>query len=276
MKARKALQITLGALCIVSVALAVLVAVSVVITHQLAPESDATIFQNVNQAIRQVSDWLQLGMRNTLISLLLMPMLMLTLAAILLLTLAKDNEGKTIAGCVFALLGSAILYGFDVCVGFCMATKYALTVILPSVVMLFVMILFSGLTLGIKNRKSKQAYSTEQTTESDEQTLAETTEVESVERETETTAEQNTTAEAETATQNSEIAGDETQEAESLQTAEQEYTPVESESETAAEDYGNRQSESVNNHKLATLKMLFDSGAITQEEYEKLLEQYTK
>ena len=162
MKSRRVLQIFVGVLSVILLACLALFA-AVLYLHSYVPF--------IPQQIVDVGDTFQVGL-DAVFNMINVhgaavpatffgaPGLLLLLAIILILTKNKGKDGKNIAGCIFALLGVALLTGFMlVFVRVLFATEIQLIAGCAIGGVLALFLLFIGLALGVKPKKQATAES---------------------------------------------------------------------------------------------------------------------
>ena len=268
MKTRRALQIIVGVLSLLVVLCLAVVAACGALAA-LFPDMSAAvseIYKKVMNGFDIVAEAFSIPAYTFLVPLLALglPSLLLLLAAILLFLRDKGKQGKYVAGNVLALIGIAILTLFavvfakDIVFEFDKTAvtplSYAWIVRLSAAGLLALFVIFVGSALGVK---PKNVVATESVLE---------------EESTETKAEENeNSATYETVAPTSE------QQATQEQTA-SEYVPGNaSVSEVTDGVYGKKESSSQNvMDKINKAHMFYQMGAITEEEYIKLVSMYLK
>ena len=248
MKARRSMQITVGWIALIIAAALVLSALAFTVMSFLPQQFEqiinipATLLESFTKT---AADW---GIADYFYLLPAiaygLPTLLLVIAAALELSRDKGKQGKYVAGCMLTLIGVTIVALYTVIV---LATEVmqgnGALVLRCSVGGLFALTaLFCALALGLPRGKKAQ------------QQVAETTAATSVEQPT----------------------AEETAQSPAANDSAADYVPEEvSVKETLDEVYGEEPAH-ISDSKLSTLRMLLDMGAISDEEYLKLLESYLK
>lgn len=240
MKARRSMQIAVGVVALVA-ALAVVVITLLFAATLLFPN----LFETANftsgvfiDGFKTTADSLNMANIYYLLPILAygLPALLLIIGALLLFSHYKGKQGKYIGGNVVVLVGMTILCAYSIIFAKDLLGANALILQCSAAGLLALTVLFVGLALGLK---------VTQPSTDDE-------------------------APAETEEQPTEVA------AETTNDIATEYVPEEvSVKETLDEVYG-EEPKHVSDNKLSTLRMLLDVGAISEEEYLKLLESYLK
>ncbi len=250
MKARRGMQITVGVLALLVASCLVLFTLACVAFAFIPklPSAIADLPKQLKNGFVAVADWLTIGSLYYVVPLAAyaFPVLLLVIAAGLLLS-KKGKQGKYIAGCVLTLIGVAVIAGFSIVCAKPLLGENAIVLQGSAAGALALTVLFAGLALGLKPKQNPQ---------------------EELEQ-------------AQSSEQKGEQVGATTEEGTEEQPTEQEpvapYVPQEVSVETAVEEvYGKEEPKRVPDSKLETLKMLLDVGAISEEEYLKLLESYLK
>lgn len=288
MKARRSMQIVVGALALTLAAL-LLLGTLVIGAMAVLPDmfgEKAQIPTQISTALKGIAESLGVAERYYLVAITAyaFPVLLLLLSALLLL-LKRGKQAQYIAGCVLALLGGVIVCGFSAVFAKELAGSNAAALTGVSVFVLALLVLFAGLALGLKPKKAVMASEDAEQPEAEpateqpapletEQPAPEDEQQEAPARPEEQDAEPEPIAEAPEPAEQEEATEEQPDIAEDVQNM---YVPTNTSVQDTVEDiYGEGEAKSVPDSKLATLRMLLEMGAISEEEYTKLLKSYLK
>lgn len=219
MKSRRVLQVIVAALSIVALACLALFAVMLVGAEHLdvTPRQIVNFTETFNEGLVAIATQYSLPAIVVPVVGLCVPALLLLLATILILTKNKDKDGKNIVGCVFALIGAAVLTAFLMFFAKKLFAEDLLIIAFgASGGLLALFIIFVGAALGVKPKRIVVA-DEDEAEEADEETAAE---------------DEEPVAESETETDEEEVESEEEFDVEPLETSDGES---ELEDETDAE-----------------------------------------
>lgn len=298
MKARRGLQVTVGVLTLIVIVLLALFALTMTVVQKLdnPPAKLVDVVATVQMGLENIAAEIKLSTTIVLLVMLGIPAAFMLLGVILLLARKTKVEGVHIAGSVFVLLGLLVMTAAVVVAAdaFAMGDEKLSLIVRLAMLGLFVLLtLLIVISLAIKRRPLTDEQLSEQLTEEQTQTepveehieehveepvnepidesvseVVEEPVVEPVnEPENRPVEEQEPQAQPQPAP---------AQETAPTSPAEQ-YIPQEvSVRQTVEQVYGKPNAESNGSSKLKKLRMLREMGAISEEEYVRLLESYLK